>query len=594
MTNITIQKDPDRTPAYHITAPYGWMNDPCAPGFDEGTQTYHLFYQWNPYGCEWGNMSWGHVTSGDLVHWKYELKQPALSPDQTYDKEGVFTGCMVPTLSDGQQGGMTVFYSSVCKLPFSWNTLPYPRGAAGISVATTKDGRSWTKSDANPILKAEPEGICVTGFRDPSVARWPALSRARSVTDATVYAVVAGGVAHEGPGLFLYEVDAKDMTRWEYLGMLIRTPVGWRPNKHWNGDAGVNWECPSFFSLRSTSTERHFVLAGSEGGEDREHILAHGSRQEQLPQRQPRWCMWLCGGFESDKTGVKFNPKFTGMLDHGCFYAASTFYDPKHKRQILWGWIIEEDATIERCRAKGWTGCLALPREISLLELSHVEGTMKSPLKDVACIEVDTQQNSLSTIRTLGIRPLTELQRLRTEAGPPPVPILHLMRSMAEHLYTFERASWEIEASIKMDETCSQVGLRISHGRDAANFTEIFFSPRSEEIIVNRPIQPKSHKASEANDRQERGPHTLFRLREDGVSRWEDLELRVFRDGQVLEVFANDRFALATMIYVDDEEDGVFDQISCFMETEEQSTPGVSVKAQGWELAHSIDKPSYA
>lgn len=32
-------------PAYHFTPPYGWMNDPCAPGYDPETKTYHLFYQ---------------------------------------------------------------------------------------------------------------------------------------------------------------------------------------------------------------------------------------------------------------------------------------------------------------------------------------------------------------------------------------------------------------------------------------------------------------------------------------------------------------------------------------------------------------------
>ncbi|KAJ9659601.1 hypothetical protein H2198_003014 [Neophaeococcomyces mojaviensis] len=387
MISVKKVKDPNKTPSYHVTAPYGWMNDPCAPGFDEETQKYHLFYQWNPSSCEWGNMSWGHISSDDLIQWKYEPKQPALSPDQPYDKEGVFTGCMVPTLIDGQRGGMTIFYSSVCKLPFSWDALPYPRDAAGISVASsTKTRGTLQKSDANPIVKGEPEGISVTGFRDPFVAPWPALSKARNVSN-TMYAVVAGGVKDEGPGFFLYEVEANDMTQWRYIGMLIKTPVRWRPNKHWNGDAGVNWECPNFLTLHSNNAERHFLLMGSEGGEDRGHILTQGIRQRQLPQRIPRWCMWMCGELQSDITGVKFDPKFSGMLDHGCFYAASTFHDPKHDRKVLWGWIIEEDVTVERCRAKGWTGCLAIPREIFLLELSQVEDTVRSHLKDVACLE---------------------------------------------------------------------------------------------------------------------------------------------------------------------------------------------------------------
>ena len=57
-------------PVYHHTPAYGWMNDPNGMFYKDGV--WHLCFQHNPYGSQWENLSWGHSTSTDLIHWKYQ------------------------------------------------------------------------------------------------------------------------------------------------------------------------------------------------------------------------------------------------------------------------------------------------------------------------------------------------------------------------------------------------------------------------------------------------------------------------------------------------------------------------------------------
>ncbi len=73
-------------PKLHFAPVVGWHNDPNGMVYADGF--YHLYYQWNPYGCGWGNMHWGHVKSKDLYHW--EQVGMAMSPDE---KGTVYSGC---------------------------------------------------------------------------------------------------------------------------------------------------------------------------------------------------------------------------------------------------------------------------------------------------------------------------------------------------------------------------------------------------------------------------------------------------------------------------------------------------------------------
>ena len=64
-------------PQFHFTSRRGWLNDPNGCIWHDGL--YHLYYQHNPFEREWENMTWGHATSPDLLHWTEQ--PPVLFPD---------------------------------------------------------------------------------------------------------------------------------------------------------------------------------------------------------------------------------------------------------------------------------------------------------------------------------------------------------------------------------------------------------------------------------------------------------------------------------------------------------------------------------
>lgn len=86
--DILKTKDETVRPRIHFTAKRGWINDPNGCVFHDGI--YHLYFQHNPMGTAWGNMTWGHTQSTDLVHW--EQKDDVLYPDSF---GAMFSGCAV-------------------------------------------------------------------------------------------------------------------------------------------------------------------------------------------------------------------------------------------------------------------------------------------------------------------------------------------------------------------------------------------------------------------------------------------------------------------------------------------------------------------
>lgn len=140
-------------PVYHHTPAYGWMNDPNGMFYKDGV--YHLYFQYNPYGSVWGNMHWGHSTSTDLMHWKFEGY--AIVPDAW---GAIFSGsCVVDhenTAGFGKEA-VVAFYTSAKSTP--WGDIQMQSMAYSLD-----NGKTFTKYEGNPILTSSEKD-----FRDPKV-----------------------------------------------------------------------------------------------------------------------------------------------------------------------------------------------------------------------------------------------------------------------------------------------------------------------------------------------------------------------------------------------------------------------------------------
>ncbi|MFJ6452947.1 GH32 C-terminal domain-containing protein [Paenarthrobacter sp. NPDC091669] len=204
-------------PAYHFTPAKNWMNDPNGMVFHKGV--YHLFYQHNPSGNTWGNMSWGHATSKDLAHWQ---EQPlALSTDA---QEDVFSGSIVVD-KDNTTGFGTKENPALVAIYTSAYKDPSPhRGLQAQSLAySLDDGQTWTKYSGNPVLDRNS-----ANFRDPKVFWYDNPSGGG-------YWVMTVVESQDHKVLLYKSGNLKDWTALSEFGPANAT--------------GGQWECPDLFPL---------------------------------------------------------------------------------------------------------------------------------------------------------------------------------------------------------------------------------------------------------------------------------------------------------------------------------------------------------
>ena len=213
---------PQHRPAYHFSPAKNWMNDPNGLVFHKGV--YHLFFQYNPLGDRWGNMSWGHATSRDLVHWD---EQPVAIPFDA--NEGVFSGSVVVDTKNTSGFGSAQNPPLVAMYTSAYTPASGRDGIQAQSLAySTDDGATWTKYSGNPVVD-----IGSREFRDPKVFWYEPAGEWRMVAV----------VANEHKVLIWRSTDLKAWTRLSEFG----------PR---NATGGV-WECPDLFPLAVDGDPAH-------------------------------------------------------------------------------------------------------------------------------------------------------------------------------------------------------------------------------------------------------------------------------------------------------------------------------------------------
>lgn len=324
-------------------------------------------------------------------------------------------------------------------------------------MAVSRDGgKTWKRQDCNPILPGPPENVNVTGWRDPYISAWPTM---RSRNGSDLYGFISGGIAAETPTVFVYSVNPKDLREWKYIGPLVDVGLNFCPSR-WSGDFGVNWEVATLATLSDDEgTSRDFVVVGTEGCEETEH----------QPKRAPRGQLWMSVNPRPERRSTSdalTTHGFAGIFDHGCFYAANAFFDPVTGRNIVYGWIMEEDLPDTLRYPQGWSGLISLPRVMSLTTLRNVKRARRSELKSITSIETEEDaETGTCTIRTLGVQPDPRVEKLRANACKRQIGGLELKPEGCSLPLTTSK--WELDAEFAIGNQCTSVGVEVDHGGES-------------------------------------------------------------------------------------------------------------------------------
>lgn len=262
-------------PVYHHTPLWGWMNDPNGMFYKDGV--WNLYYQFNPYGSIWGNMTWGHATSRDLVHWQYE--GTPVEPDALGT---IFSGSAVVDSSNTTGFGkdaIVAMYTTAAEN--QTQSLAY----------STDDGKTFTKYSDNPILTEK-----APDFRDPKMI-WNEATKEWNLVMAT------------GQKMNFY--SSKDLKNWKYESSF---------GEGYGCHKGV-WECPDLMQMANGKWV--LICNINPGG-------PYGGSATQ----------YFVGQWDGHKFTCESKPETTKWMDYGKdHYATVTFSNAPDGRHVALPWM---------------------------------------------------------------------------------------------------------------------------------------------------------------------------------------------------------------------------------------------------------------
>ena len=305
----------------HYTPQIGWINDPNGMVYHNGE--WHLFHQYNPMGSRWGNMSWGHAVSRDLVKWEY--LPTALYPDQI---GAIFSGsCVIDknnTAGFGKDAMVAIYTSAGRK---QTQSIAY----------STDNGRTFTKYDKNPVLTSEQ-----VDFRDPKVS-W------HEPTQRWIMPLACGNA--------MEFYSSPNLREWQFES---------RFGEEYGCHGGV-WECPDLIEMPYKGGTKWVLFCSLTKNPD------HGSSVQ-----------YFVGEFDGHTFTCDTPKEYTDFLGWGRDnYATVTWSNAPEGRTVALGWqnnwLYGSD---EEFPTTDFRAYMSLPCELTLIEYNGRAKLVSQPVKE--------------------------------------------------------------------------------------------------------------------------------------------------------------------------------------------------------------------